>query len=146
MLPEAFLAADAILILATNVITGLEVREPVITRNVNAQMPFLATERWLMLGVTAGGDRQELHEVIRSLSREAAEAVSTGRPNDLLERLASHPAFARIPFARLKAELDPVHYTGRAAEQVEELLGGLERVLSRAAALAAVAPSEEVRV
>ncbi|MGQ0703766.1 MAG: adenylosuccinate lyase [Gemmatimonadales bacterium] len=147
VLPEAFLAADAILILATNVVTGLEVREPVITRNVSAQMPFLATERWLMLGVTAGGDRQELHEVIRSLSREAAEAVSAGRPNELLERLANHPAFARIPFAQLTAELDPARYTGRAAEQVEEFLGGaLERALNRAAELAAAAPPEEVRV
>ena len=66
VLPEAFLATDAILVLATNIAAGLEVREPVIARHVAEQMPFMATERWLMLGVSAGGDRQGLHEVIRT--------------------------------------------------------------------------------
>src|ERR1044071_7500749 len=76
VLPEAFLAADAILILATNIAAGLEVREPVIRRHVADQMPFMATERWLMLGVGAGGDRQPLHEVIRSASQAVAASVS----------------------------------------------------------------------
>src|SRR5581483_6401781 len=56
VLPEAFLA--------TNVAAGIEVREPVIARHVAAQLPFLATERLLVRGVKAGGDRQQLHEVI----------------------------------------------------------------------------------
>lgn len=147
VLPEAFLSADAILILATNIVTGLEVRESVITRNVTAQMPFMATERWLMLGVSAGGDRQALHQVIRDLSLRAAEAVSQGRANDLLARLAAHPAFAGIPAERLAAELEPARYTGRAARQVEEFVHHyLEPVLARAAALAAAAPAEEVPV
>ncbi len=147
VLPEAFLTADAILILATNIVTGLEVREAVITRNVTAQMPFMATERWLMLGVSAGGDRQELHDVIRDLSLSAAEAVSQGRPNDLLARLAAHPAFAKIPAERLAAELEPARYTGRAARQVEEFVRtALDPILARAAALASAAPTEEVRV
>src|SRR6185312_2023431 len=64
-LPEGFLGTDAILVLATNIAAGLEVREDVIRRHVADQMPFMATERWLMLGVAAGGDRQALHEVIR---------------------------------------------------------------------------------
>ena len=71
-LPEAFLATDAILILATNIASGLEVHEAVIRRHVEAQMPFMATERWLMLGVGAGGDRQALHEVIRRHSMVVA--------------------------------------------------------------------------
>ena len=147
VLPEAFLAADAILILATNIVTGLEVRESVISRNVIVQMPFMATERWLMLGVTAGGDRQELHEVIRGLSLAAAETVSAGRPNDLLDRLGAHPAFTGIPTERLAAELDPARYTGRATRQVDEFLRDyLQPVVTRAAALAAAAPVEEVRV
>ncbi len=147
VLPEAFLAADAILILATNVIAGLEVREAVIARNVAAQMPFMATERWLMLGVSAGGDRQALHEVIRRLSMEAAEAVSTGKPNELLARLSTDPGFAGVPTGRLAAELDPARYTGRAGMQVEEFIRGhLEPLLTRVAPLAATAPAEEVRV
>ena len=77
-LPEAFLGTDAILVLATNIAAGLEVREDVIRRHVAEQMPFMATERWLMLGVGAGGDRQALHEVIRRHSLAVAEAVSRG--------------------------------------------------------------------
>ena len=77
-LPEAFLATDAILVLATNIAAGLEVREDVIRRHVADQMPFMATERWLMVGVAAGGDRQALHEVIRRHSLAVADAVSRG--------------------------------------------------------------------
>ena len=117
-LPEAFLAADAILILATNIAAGLELREDVIRRHVAEQMPFMATERWLMLGVAGGGDRQSLHDVIRQHSLVVAEAVSRGAPNDLLDRLATDPAFRSVPAAALRAELDPAHYTGRAAQQV----------------------------
>src|SRR2546428_5792153 len=65
VIPEAFLATDAILVLAINVAAGLEVREETITQHVAKAMPFLATERLLMRGVKAGGDRQQLHEVIR---------------------------------------------------------------------------------
>src|SRR5687768_7188370 len=80
-LPEGFLATDAILVLATNIAAGLEVREDVIRRHVDEQMPFMATERWLLLGVSAGGDRQALHEVIRRHSLAVADAVSRGEPN-----------------------------------------------------------------
>src|SRR6478752_6690479 len=119
-LPEGFLATDAILVLATNIAAGLEVREEVIQRHVADQMPFMATERWLMLGVAAGGDRQALHEVIRRHSLAVAEAVSRGQANDLLARLAADPAFRGVSTATLQAELDPVNYTGRAAQQVPE--------------------------
>src|SRR6185503_4097849 len=123
-LPEAFLATDAILVLATNVAAGLEVREPVIAAHVAAQMPFMATERWLMLAVGAGGDRQALHEVIRRHSRAASAAVEAGEPNDLLERLSSDPGFARVDARALRAELAPERYVGRAPQQVDEYLGG----------------------
>ena len=100
--------------LATNIAAGLEVREDVIRRHVAEQMPFMATERWLMLGVAAGGDRQELHEVIRRHSLAVAEAVSRGEPNDLLERLAGDPAFARRSGCRAAGRAEPSTYTGRA--------------------------------
>lgn len=124
VLPDASLASDAILILATNIAAGLEVRDGAIRRHVEEAMPFMATERWLMLAVEAGGDRQALHEVIRRHSRETGAASESGGPNDLLERLASDPAFARVDVGRLKAELEPARYVGRAPEQVVEYLEG----------------------
>ena len=146
-LPEAFLATDAILVLATNIAAGLEVREGVIARHVTEQMPFMATERWMMLGVQAGGDRQALHEVIRQLSHAVSKQVSEGGPNDLLERLSEAPEFARLGADRLRAELDPSRYVGRAPEQTREFLDEfLEPLLATAAALAADAPAAEVTV
>jgi adenylosuccinate lyase len=146
-LPEAFLATDAILVLATNIVAGLEVREDVILRHVGEQMPFMATERWLLLGVAAGGDRQSLHEVIRRHSLAVAEAVSRGEANDLLERLATDPAFAGVPATALQAELQPGNYTGRAAQQVSEFVEEyLQPLLARALPLAAEAGAAEVRV
>lgn len=146
-LPEAFLATDALLLLADNIAGGLEVREAVIRRHVEEQMPFMATERWIMLGVEAGGDRQALHEVIRLNSLETADAVSRGEPNRLLERLAADHTFARIPAGRLSAELDPARYTGRSAEQVTEFLSEyLAPLVARAAPLATRVEPEEIRV
>lgn len=146
-LPEGFLATDAILILATNIAAGLEVREDVIGRHVSDQMPFMATERWLLLGVSAGGDRQALHEVIRRHSLAVAEAVSRGEANDLLGRLAHDPAFRAVPTSALEAELEPANYTGRAARQVSEFIEEyLQGLLARARPLAADAEATEVVV
>jgi len=146
-LPEGFLGTDAILVLATNIAAGLEVREDVIRRHVDEQMPFMATERWLMLGTAAGGDRQSLHEVVRKHSLAVAEAVSRGEPNQLLERLSSDPAFKAVPVDELRAELNPANYTGRAPQQVSEFIEEyLAPLLSQARPLASEAETAEVRV
>jgi len=130
VLPEAFLATDAILILAENVAWGLEVRERVIRQHVLRELPFMATERCLMLGVAAGGDRQALHEVIRRHSLDVARAIAEdGAANDLLQRLAGDPAFRGADVAGVAGDLDPRHYCGRAPEQVEEFLREVVRPL-----------------
>ena len=148
VLPEAFLAADAILVLATNVAAGIEVREAVIARHVAAHLPFLATERLLMRGVKAGGDRQRLHEVIRTHSLAVAQAVAErGAPNDLLDRLARDPAFKALKVAVGPDELDPAAYTGRAPRQVDDFLDHvLPPVLQRIEAVAPAAAVAEVTV
>jgi adenylosuccinate lyase len=119
----------------------------VVRRHVSEQMPFMATERWLMLGVGAGGDRQTLHEVIRRHSLAVAESVSRGGANDLLQRLSTDPAFRGVPADVLLAELDPAKYTGRASRQVGEFLEEyLQPLLESARPLAAEAGGAEVRV
>ncbi len=147
VLPEAFLAVDAILILAENIARGLEVREAVVARHVAEQMPFMATERWLMLGVEAGGDRQALHEVVRKHSLAAAEQTAAGGVNDLMERLSADAAFQKLDAGRLKAELDPAKYVGRSPEQVHEFLGEYLRPLMLKARPHAMTPVDaEIRV
>ncbi len=148
VLPEAFLASDAILVLATNVAAGLEVREAVIARHVAAQLPFFATERLLMRGVKAGGDRQRLHEVIRAHSLAVAQAMAEqGLANDLLERLARDPAFRTLHVALAPTELDPAAYVGRAPRQVDDFLERvLPGVLHRIEAVAPAVATAEVNV
>ena len=144
---QKILAADAILILATSIVTGLEVREPVIARHVADQMPFMATERWLMLGVQSGGDRQALHDVIRRHSLAVADAVGAGGENDLMERLKAEPAFSAVDRGRLAAELEPSHHVGRSVEQVAEFHAEyLDPLLVRARGDATPVDSADVRV
>ena len=123
VIPQAFLATDAVLILYQNVADGLVVYPQVIARNLREELPFMATENILMAAVAAGGDRQELHELIRQHSQAAAAEVKQhGRPNDLLDRLAGDEAFASVD---LDAAVDASKLTGRSAEQVEEFLAAV---------------------
>ena len=120
VLPQAFLAADAILILYQNVASGLIVNPQVIARHLREELPFMATETILMEAVAKGGDRQDVHERIRRHSMAAAQAVKQeGRPNDLLERLATDEAFQQIDLQTLT---DPSRFVGRAPQQVDEFL------------------------
>ena len=148
VIPEAFLATDAMLVLATNVAAGLEVRDAVIARHVALQMPFLATERLLIRGVQAGGDRQRLHEVIRTHALAVAQAAAEqGAANDLLERLARDPAFKSLKVAVRTDELTPAAYVGRAPRQVDDFLDQvLPAVLRRIEAVAPTAAAAEVSV
>ncbi len=133
VLPECFLAADAILVLLTNVASGLEVHPARIQRRVEEELPFMATEKLIVRGVRAGGDRQEVHEVIRRHSIAAARAVKNGAArNDLLDRLAGDPAFG-VSIDGLREALDPASFVGRAPEQVDEFLSDVIEPLLAAA-------------
>ena len=119
---EAFLATDSILELYINVSSGLVVYPKVIEAHLMAELPFMATENILMDAVKAGGDRQELHERIRTLSMEAGRTVKEeGKTNDLLDRIASDLAF-NISKEDLQKVMKPENYIGRAAEQTTEFL------------------------
>ena len=120
-MPEAFLCADAILQLAHNVSAGLRVNEKIIARTVREYLPFIATENLLMEGVKRGGDRQQLHELIRRCSMESVAVMREGLPCDLLSRLAQQPEFG-LSENELNALLDPAAFIGRAPQQVERFL------------------------
>ena len=120
--PEGFLAVDGILDLYLNVVDGLVVYPKVIEKRLMSELPFMATENIMMDAVKAGGDRQELHERIRTLSMEAGRNVKEkGLENNLLELIAADPAF-NLSLRELQETMDPARYTGRAKEQTEEFL------------------------
>jgi adenylosuccinate lyase len=120
VLPQAFLAADAILTLYLNVVPGMVVNPRVVARHVEQELPFMATENLMMAAVQAGADRQTIHERIRQLSLEAASQIKEGTGEvDLIRRLKEDPAFQGVGFAEV---LDPKRYTGRAPEQVDSFV------------------------
>lgn len=136
-LPEGFLCADAILRLAQNVTNGLHVNERVIEKTVKEYLPFIATENLMMEAVKRGGDRQELHEIIRRCSMAATARMKDGGDCDLLDRLAGEPSFG-LSRGDMERLLNPELYTGRCAQQVEDfvqsirpLFADLERETAR---------------
>ncbi len=120
--PEAFLAVDAILSLYINVVDGLVVYDKVITKQFMAEIPFMATENIMMDAVKKGGDRQELHELIRRYSMEAGRNVKVeGKENNLAELIANDPAFG-LTLDEINAVMKPENFVGRSPRQVEDFL------------------------
>ena len=130
-LPEGFLCADAILRLAQNVTDGLRVNKKVIEKAVKEYLPFIATENLMMEAVKRGGDRQEIHEIIRRCSMEATEKMKDGEECDLSERIAAEKKFG-LTEAEVKKLLDPALYIGRCSEQVTAFLEKIKPLLANA--------------
>ena len=119
---EAFLAVDSILNIYINITSGLVVYDKVVTRRVMEKLPFMATENIMMKSVKNGGNRQELHELLRVHSHAAAAKVKLeGGANDLIDRIAADPAFP-VTKEEIESELDPILYVGRSVSQVEEFI------------------------
>lgn len=120
--PEAFLAVDAILNIMLNVVSGLVVYPKVIHQRVMNELPFMATENIMMSAVKRGGNRQELHERIRTHSMAAGKRIKEdGMDNDLIDRIAADPVFG-LTREEILSELDPARYIGRCPAQVDEFL------------------------
>ncbi|MCD7862992.1 MAG: adenylosuccinate lyase [Lachnospiraceae bacterium] len=121
-IPEGFLAVDGILDLCLNVVDGLVVYEKVIEKHIMSELPFMATENIMMDAVKRGGDRQELHERIRTLSMEAGHNVKEkGLDNNLLELIAADETFG-LSLEEPQDCMEPSRYVGRAKEQTESFL------------------------
>ncbi|MBD3420351.1 MAG: adenylosuccinate lyase [Chitinivibrionales bacterium] len=132
-LPEAFMAADAILLLAANVCNGLVVYPRVIEKHIHEELPFMATENILMEAVKKGGDRQVLHEKIRTHAQAAGARVKQeGKSNDLLSRIEQDTEF-NLNATEISAIVNVEGFVGRAPEQVDEFIRGhLSPALQRA--------------
>lgn len=120
-LPEGFLCADAILRLMQNVTDGLHVNEKIVDRTVREYLPFISTENLMMEAVKRGGDRQQLHEIIRENSMAATARMKEGESCDLMDRLTKEPAFG-MSAEEIQAILDPALYIGRCPQQVDTFL------------------------
>jgi adenylosuccinate lyase len=121
VLADSFLTADAVVGLAGGIAAGLRVNETAVRSRVERELPFMATETFLMEAALRGGDRQELHERIRRYSLESYEVVSSGEANPLLDKIAADADFG-LERSELEGMMDAMAFTGRSARQVEEFL------------------------
>jgi adenylosuccinate lyase len=144
VIPEMFLATDAILLIMGNISVGLEVHPARIKQRIATELPFMATEKLIVRMVAAGGDRQNAHAIIRRHSLEAGRALKDGAlRNDLLDRLKADPEFT-LSAADMQDLVAAERFTGRAPEQVEEFLREVVDPILEAAPEHAA--SEELRV
>lgn len=127
-LPEGFLCADAVLRLAQNVTAGLHVNERIVEKAVRDYLPFIATENLMMEGVKRGGDRQQLHEIVRGCSMAATAKMKNGESWDLLAELSEHPQFG-MTREEMAATLSPEKFIGRCPEQVDSYLNSIAPLL-----------------
>ncbi len=143
VIPQAFLAIDACLMLMQNVSRGMVVHEKQVARHLAEELPFMATEAIMMAAVAQGADRQEIHESIRQHSRAASLTVNEeGLPNDLLERLKKDSIYAGLDIDSL---VDPMAFVGRSPEQVDEFVSNVVEPI-RARYGSADAPAVEIKV
>ncbi len=130
-LPEGMLCADAVLRLAQNITDGLNVNEKVIEKTVREYLPFIATENLMMEAVKRGGDRQQLHEIIRKCSMEATAKMKNGEQCDLLSRLAAEKEFG-LSEQEMTELLNPSLYIGRCPEQVTAFVNKIKPLIADA--------------
>ena len=133
-MPEGFLCADAILRLAQNITDGLHVNEKIIEKAVKEYLPFIATENLMMEAVKKGGDRQQLHEIIRKCSMEATAKMKNGEDCDLLKRLAAEKEFG-LSEEEMEQLLDASSYIGRCVHQVEAFVEKIAPLLENVQAV-----------
>lgn len=143
-IPQSFLGVDACLIIYRNICDGLVVYPKMIEKHLNEELPFMATEEFLMAGVATGGDRQELHEVIRVHSQDAGKEVKeNGGSNDLIDRLQGDASFSKVDLA---SALDAKKYIGRAPQQVDAFITNVVEPIREKYREALGGEGEELRV
>ena len=126
ILPEAFLICDELMQRAGRLIEGMHIDRKASERLLATYGVFAATERLLMETVKRGGDRQELHEVIREHSLAAWARLREGAPNPLADALGNDPRITRyVPAEQAKSYLDAGDYVGDAPERARKFAATL---------------------
>jgi adenylosuccinate lyase len=119
---ESFLATDGILQLYDNISSGIVVYEKMIEKNIQRELPFMATEDIMMEAVKRGKSRQDVHEAIREISHEVTKAIKLeGKSNNLIEKIAEDKRIG-LDEITIKGILNAKRFTGRAESQVIDFI------------------------
>lgn len=127
ILPEALLCADEIVQLANRVVAGMRIDAQRIAENLRTYGPFAGTESVMMEAVRAGGNRQELHEVLRSAAMESWAAIAQGQGNPLGRLLTEESELtSRVDPAEIRRMLDPGKHIGTAPQRARALAAKID--------------------
>jgi adenylosuccinate lyase len=122
ILPEALLVTEELILRANRILTGLRIDERGIQRNLEVYGVFAATERLLMEAVRVGGNRQELHEIIREHSLFAWDTLRQGKPNPLVSTITTDRRITSLVRVRQIIELLKADtYVGDAPERARQM-------------------------
>lgn len=131
LIPEAFLICDELLLTTKRILSGLQVNEAAIKRNLETYAPFAAVERVLMALGKAGADRQMMHEYLRKHSLTAWAEVQSGKPNQLVELICHDPEITHyLPADELWKLMDVTHYLGDAPLRARQMAATIRNKLT----------------
>ncbi len=130
ILPDAFIAADELLMVSEGLVRGLRINEAAIARNLATYGPFAGIEPLLMRLAQAGADRQAMHETLRDIAMRAWAEVEAGRPNPLLELLAADALLLQyLTPEQIRAALEARDYLGDAPARARALAAEIRLAL-----------------
>jgi adenylosuccinate lyase len=122
ILPEAFLAAEEMLQVCSEIFSDLQVFENGIKQNLEDYGPFAATEKLLMVLARAGADRLKMHQVLRKHALQAWSAVREGKSNPMIELVSTDPNLLEfITKKEISRAMEGSAYLGDAAERAKNL-------------------------
>ncbi len=128
IISEGFITVDEILKIADKLTRGLVINLDRIAHNLNQFAPFAATESLIIAAVKQGADRQEVHELLRTLSLEAWSEISVGKPNPLTHMLRENRTLQRyLSEAEIVGAMQVEKHVGDAPERA---LAFAERIRS----------------
>ncbi len=128
IISEGFLATDQILMSAEKIISGLVINEKRIAFNLAQYAPFAASEAILIETVKKGANRQEMHEILRTISLTAWQKIQEGQPNPMEELLLNNKQIKKyLGKAELKKLLDVRNHIGDAPERTLKLINLIKK-------------------
>lgn len=133
LLPDSFLAVDAVLDTALVILEQMEVYEPVIALETARYAPFLATTTLLMAAIQEGGPREQMHNIIKKHAVATAQDMRQGHSasNDLASRLGEDPEFPLAEVAIKQTIKEVERLTGLYEVQIELFRSEVEKLCSK---------------
>ena len=142
MLPDAFFAIDGLLETFMTVLDGFGAFPAVIDRELERNLPFLATTKVLVAAVRRGVGRETAHEAIKEHAVAVALALREGQQPDLISRLAADPRLGLTQEELHSLVANPLTFTGAAGHQVQRVAEKVSDIVAAHPQAAAYTPGD----